>query len=65
MFTTESGDTVQMFDVTMTEAIPSQTDGRWVLNCENGDQVVLYWRRDCGFVMDVPKLGRLELTKVR
>ena len=65
VFTTESGDTVQMFTVEVTEAIPSQTDGRWVLNCMNGEQVVLYWRKDCGFVMDVPKLGRLELAKVR
>ena len=65
VFSTEGGDTVRVFNVTMTEAIPSQSDGRWVLNCANGEQVVLYWRKDCGFVMDVPGIGRLELAKVR
>ena len=65
VFTTEGGDTVRVFNVMMTEAIPSQSDGRWVLNCENGEQMVLYWRKDCGFVMDVPGIGRLELAKVR
>ena len=65
VFSTEGGDTVRVFNVTMTEAIPSQSDGRWVLNCENGEQMVLYWRKDCGFVMDVPGIRRLELAKIR
>ena len=65
VFTTEGGDTVRVFNVMMTEAIPSQSDGRWVLNCENGEQMVLYWRKDCGFVMDVPGIRRLELAKIR
>ena len=64
-FCTEGHDTVRVFNVMMTEAIPSQSDGRWVLNCANGEQVVLYWQKDCGFVMDVPGIGRLELAKVR
>ena len=65
VFTTEGGDTVRVLNVMMTDAIPSQSDGRWVLNCENGDQVVLYWRKDCGFGMDVPGIRRLELAKIR
>lgn len=65
VFTTECGDTVRVFNVMMTEAIPSQSDGRWVLNCENDEQMVLYWRKDCGFVMDVPGIRRLELAKIR
>ena len=65
VFTTEGGDTVRVFLVDITEAIPSHKDGRWVLNCKNSEQLVLYWRKDCGYVMDVPEMGRLELMKVR
>ena len=65
VFTTEKNDTMRVFLVEMTEAMPSHRDGRWVLNCKDSEQLVLYWRKDYGYVMDVPKIGRLELTKVR
>lgn len=63
VFTSEGGDTLQMFKPK--SVTPSHSDGCWVLNCENGEQLVLYWRKDCGFVMDVPGIRRLELAKIR
>lgn len=65
VFTTEGGDTVQTFTPVTTEASTNGKSDSWVFGCERGERLVLRQRNDCRYVLDVPKIGRLELTKLR
>ena len=65
VFTTEGGDTVRTFTPVTTEASSNGKSDSWVFGCEKGERLVLRQRNDCWYVLDVPKIGRLELTKLR
>ena len=65
VFTTEGGDTVRTFTPVTTEASSNGKSDSWVFGCERGERLVLRQRNDCRYVLDVPKIGRLELTKLR
>jgi len=65
VFTTEGGDTVRTFTPVTTEASTNGKSDSWVFGCERGERLVLRQRNDCRYVLDVPKIGRLELTKLR
>ena len=65
VFTTEGGDTVRTFTPVTTEASTNDKSDSWVFGCERGERLVLRQRNDCRYVLDVPKIGRLELTKLR
>ena len=65
VFTTEGGDTVRMFTPVTTEASTNDKSDSWVFGCESGERLVLSQRKGSRYVLDVPKIGRLELTKLR
>ena len=65
VYTTEGGDTVRTFTPVTTEASTNCKSDSWVFGCEKGERLVLRQRNDCRYVLDVPKIGRLELTKLR
>jgi hypothetical protein len=65
VFTTEGGDTVRTFTPVTTEASTNGKSDSWVFGCERGERLVLRKRNDCRYVLDVPKIGRLDLTKLR
>ncbi len=65
VFTTEGGDTVRTFTPVTIEASTNDKSVSWVFGCEKGERLVLRQRNDCRYVLDVPKIGRLELTKLR
>ena len=65
VFTTEGGDTVRTFTPVTTEASTNGKSDSWVFGCEKGERLVLRQRNDCRYVLDVPKIGRVELTKLR
>ena len=65
VFTTEGGDTVRTFTPVTTEASTNDKSDSWVFGCDSGERLVLSQRKGSRYVLDVPKIGRLELTKLR